>query len=72
MDCYVYAVHYCYYKTSNLLVFVKKKKKKSLDFSCENILFTKYYFVLCVWGENFFTGHFGFFLFTWTSAPSIK
>lgn len=24
MDCYVYAVHCCYYKTTNLLAFVKK------------------------------------------------
>lgn len=48
MDCYAYAVRCCCYKTSDLLAFVKK----SSDFSYQNILFTKYYLVLCVWGEK--------------------
>lgn len=48
MDCYVYAVYCCYYKTSNLLAFAKE----SLDFSHQNILFTKYYVVQGGEGRN--------------------
>lgn len=48
MDCYVYAVCCCYYITSSLLAFAKK----SLDFSHQNILFTKYCFVQGGEGSN--------------------